>query len=76
MSGHNAAELLVHSMAATYAATSVAAVVLLDYSTAVHPPMEDFSGNHVINKSFRVKVSGTKMSHDSMTLDIIVFCQQ
>ena len=75
MSGHNAAELLVHSMAATYAATSVAAVVLLDYST-VHPPMEDFSGNHVINKSFRVHVLGTKMSHASMALDIIVFCHQ
>ena len=75
MSAHNAAELLLHSMAATYAATSVAAVVLLDYST-VHPPMEDFSGNHVINKSFRINVSGTKMSYDSMTLNIIVFCQQ
>ena len=75
MSDHNAAELLVHSMAATYAATSVAAVVLLDYST-VHPPMEDFSGNHVINKSFRINVSGTKMPHASMALDIIVFCQQ
>ena len=56
MSDHNAAELLLHSMAATYAATSVAAVVLLDYST-VHPPMEDFSGNHVINKSLRILMS-------------------
>ena len=73
MSAHNAAELLLHSMAATYAATSVAAVVLLDYST-VHPPMEDFSGNHVINKSFRINVSEIKMSYDSMTLNIIVFC--
>ena len=56
MSDHNAAELLVHSMAATYAATSVAAVVLLDYSTVL-PPMEDFSGNHVINKSLRILMS-------------------
>ena len=68
MSDHNAAELLLHSMAATYAATSVAAVVLLDYSTVL-PPMEDFSGNHVINKSFRINVSETNMSYDSMTYE-------